>query len=277
MAYTEREVLRAYRGYLVRRRYAPGTIAARIAAARKWVADVDWQACDFREVERWVSEHRITAHSQRNVIGYLRAFYRWALREGLVEHDPTALVDAPRLPRLLPRPARDEHVAHVLAGADVELSAILGLMAGGGLRCCEVAGLRWSDVDLAAGSVHVLGKGSKERVVFLGADVLALVAGVDGVDGPVFPSVHGGHRSAARVSQMVCRAFRAAGYATTAHQLRHRAATAALAVPGADLLAVRDMLGHSSVSTTQGYTAVVPGRCAETSRAVRLPITDRAA
>jgi integrase/recombinase XerD len=270
-----RWVIRHYREYLVRRRYAKGTIAARVASARRWVTEVDaWQACDFHQVEDWVAGHHITAHSQRNVIGYLRAFYRWALREGLVEVDPTALVDSPRLPSLLPRPARDEHVAHVLADAGVELAAVLGLMAGGGLRCCEVAALRWVDVDLAAGSVHVMGKGSKERRVFLGPDVLALLAALDGVDGPVFPSpVHGGHRSAARVSQWVCKTFRAAGYPTPAHQLRHRAATAALAVPGADLLAVRDMLGHSSVSTTQGYTAVIPGRAAATSRAVRLPVS----
>ena len=117
------------------------------------------------------------------------------------------------------------------------------------------------------------GQGVEERRVYLGPEVVQLLAALDGVDGPVFPSpVYGGHRSAARISQVVCRAFRAAGYPTTAHQLRHRAATAALQVPGADLLAVRDMLGHSSVSTTQGYTAVVPGRAAATSRAVRMPL-----
>ena len=265
--------MRTYRDYLVRRRYAKGTIAARVATARRWIDGVEWRACDFRVVEGWIAEHRITAHSQRNTIGYLRAFYRWAMREGLVDVDPTALVDTPRLPSYLPRPARDEHVAHVVADADVELTAMVGLMACGGLRCCEVAALRWVDVDLSAGTVHLMGKGSKERVVHLGDDVVALLAGLDGVDGPVFPGQYGGHRSAARVSQMVCRAFRAAGYPTTAHQLRHRAATAALAVPGADLLAVRDMLGHSSVSTTQLYTAVVPGRAAATSRAVRMPVS----
>jgi site-specific recombinase XerD len=60
---------------------------------------------------------------------------------------------------------------------------------------------------------------------------------------------------------------------TRAHQLRHRCATTALAQPGADLLAVRDLLGHASVATTQVYTAVSPGRTAATSRALRLPTT----
>ncbi len=265
--------MRTYRAYLIGRRYAKGTVAARTACARRWISEVDdWRDTDFRRVEAWVFAHRVTAHSQRNEIGYLRAFYRWALREGLVVRDATALVDAPRVPSLLPRPARDAHIADVLVGAGVELTAIVALMACGGLRCCEVAALRWCDVDLHEGWVHVMGKGSKERRVFLNADVVALVAALDGVDGPVFPSpVTGGHRSAARVSQIVCKAFRGAGHPTTAHQLRHRAATSALAVPGADLLAVRDMLGHSSVSTTQGYTAVVPGRAAATSRAVTMP------
>ena len=222
-------------------------------------------------VETWIAGHKITAHSQRNTIGYLRAFYRWALREGLVDVDPTRSSTGRACPACC-RGRRDEHVAHVLGGAGAELTAIIDWMACGGLRCCEVAALSWCDVDLSAGSVRGMGKGSKERLVYLGDDVLALLAGLDGVAGPVFPGQDGGHRSAARVSQMVCRAFRAAGYPTTAHQLRHRAATTALQVPGADLLAVRDMLGHSSVSTTQGYTAVVPGRAAATSRAVRMPV-----
>jgi integrase/recombinase XerD len=268
-----RAVMAAYHQYMTRRRYSRSTIAARRATARRWLAGVDdWRATDFRTVEEWIDQQDVTPRSQRNMIGYLRAFSRWAMREGLVDVDPTALVDTPRLPTLLPRPARDEHIAHVLAGADAELAAIVGLMAAGGLRCIEVASLSWADVDLHVGCVDVVGKGTKHRRVFLSPSVLRLLAALDGAHGAVFPSpITGGHRSPARVSQIVCRAFREAGYPTTAHQLRHRAATAALQVPGADLLAVRDMLGHASVSTTQGYTAVTPGRAAATSRAVELP------
>jgi site-specific recombinase XerD len=270
----DRPVRVAYRAYMVRRHYARTTIDGRMARARRWMRDEPgWRATDFRRVEEWVAELGVAPRSQRNALVALRAFYRWALREGLTDTDPTALVDGPRLPVPIPRPARDEHIAHVLAGAGAELAAIIGLMSCGGLRCGEVAGLRWGDVDLAEGSVHVTGKGSRERRVFLGAESVALLAALDGIDGPVFPGIDGGHRQPARVSQLVGRAFRAAGYRTTAHQLRHRAATTALTVPGVDLLAVRDMLGHASVATTQGYTAVVPGLAARASRGVKMPVS----
>jgi integrase/recombinase XerD len=266
------DVVRDYRRYLVDRGYAPGTVAARVASARRWVAAVDWRAADFRDVERWVADHRVTARSQRNVIGYVRSFYRWAQREGLTDRDPSALVDAPRLPRYLPRPAAEAHIADVLAVTGAEVAAMVGLMSSAGLRCIEVARLRWSDVDLIEGTVRVVGKGTRERVVFLNPDPLRLLAALDGVAGPVFPSpITGGHRTPARISQIVNRAFRAAGYPTVAHQLRHRAATNALAAPGVGLGAVRDMLGHSSVSTTEGYAAILPGLAAIASRSVSLP------
>jgi len=89
--------------------------------------------------------------------------------------------------------------------------------------------------------------------------------------GAVFTGPTGARLTAARVSQRVSRGFVAIGSSTTAHQLRHRCATQALQQPGVDLLAVRDLLGHSSVATTQVYTAVVPGRTAAASRALSMP------
>ena len=135
------------------------------------------------------------------------------------------------------------------------------LMACGGLRCVEVAAPRLArrrPVGRLGASSTARGRRSNASCISLSADVVrALVTlrlASRNRNGAVFPGQRGGHRSAARVSQMVCKAFRAAGYPTTAHQLRHRAATTALQVPGADLLAVRDMLGHASVATTQIYT-----------------------
>jgi integrase/recombinase XerC len=92
-----------------------------------------------------------------------------------------------------------------------------------------------------------------------------------GRGGAVFVGQGGRRLSPARVSQRVGAAFAAQGLTTRAHQLRHRCATMALTMPDADLLAVRDLLGHANVATTQVYTAVVAGRTAATSRALRLP------
>ena len=88
--------------------------------------------------------------------------------------------------------------------------------------------------------------------------------------GAVFVGPTGRRMSPAAVSMYLARAFRRSGSTVRAHQLRHRCATTALAHCG-DLLAVRDLLGHSSVATTQIYTAVIPGRTAAASRALTMP------
>jgi integrase/recombinase XerC len=270
---------------MVARGYAPTTITARLGVAGDWV---QWRhgrlEAAYTDVERWADGRGVGAASTRNLHVMLRAFYRWAMRAGHVAADPTQLADRPRVPARLPRPAPEHDIARVYAASDVQVRAAIALMACAGLRCVECSRLDWSDVDLRAATVIVSGKGQRERLIDLSPDVtralatLAMAAppfssccqtsGVQG--GAVFVGQGGRRLSPARVSQWIARAFAAQGLTTRAHQLRHRCATMALQ-ESADLLAVRDLLGHANVSTTQVYTAVVPGRTAATSRALRLP------
>jgi site-specific recombinase XerD len=254
-----------------RRGYAQETVWARCSIAREWIARLDWRRATFRDVEQWLGERDRGPGGTRNLVANLRAWYRWAIREEMTEHDPTMLVDMPRIAQRLPRPAREEHVGHVLAAETPQTVAMIGLMAGAGLRCVEVSRLDWDDVDLRAGRIVVMGKGMKERQLELAPGVVRLLAALDGIAGPVFVGVRGGRLTPARVSQIVCTAFRCQGYSTTAHQLRHRFATTALLDPVADIMDVRDLLGHSSVATTQIYTRSVPGRAGLVSRALELP------
>ena len=156
--------------------------------------------------------------------------------------------------------------------ADPDVAAMVGLMACSGLRCVECCRLDWVDVNLLRAEAVVHGKGGHDRVVYLSGDCVRLLAALDGFDGPVFTSpTHGDRYSAHRLSQLVNEQFKACGHRVTAHQLRHRAATEALAGAAGDLLAVRDMLGHASVATTQLYTQVASRRTAQVARAVPLP------
>jgi site-specific recombinase XerD len=249
-----------------------------MAIARDWMAWTggDLAGATFHDVERWATGRNVSAGTTRNYHVALRGFYRWLRREGVVSHDPTELVDRPPTPRRLPRPAPEREIARLVARADVQLRAMLALMACGGLRCVECSRLDWCDVDLSAASVIVCGKGSRERLVSISGDVVTALAALALATagrpaGPVFVGPTGRRLSPARVSQRVARLAAARGSTVRAHQLRHRCATMALQQPGADLLAVRDLLGHASVSTTEGYTAVLPERTAAVSRALRLP------
>lgn len=266
-----------YRRYLHRRRYARATITGRISILDRWrrhVGHGGWRHATHHDVEAWVDSLDVSAAVQRNYVSMLRGFYRWANREGLCGIDPTALVDRPRMPHRLPRPAPDDEIAVVLGQADEQVRTMVALMAGGGLRCCEVAALTWPDTRICDGTVHVHGKGSKDRLVGLPPQVLVMLARLDrteaGSTGHVFRNRDGRPYSANRISRLVRLEFAKHGFTTVPHQLRHRAATAALAVDG-NLLAVRDFLGHSSVSTTQGYLKVVDGAAAATSSAITLP------
>jgi integrase/recombinase XerC len=256
---------------MIRRGYAHETIWARCSIAREWLARLDWRRATFRDVEQWLAERGRGPGGTRNLVANLRAWYRWAIREEMCQHDPTLLVDMPRLAQRLPRPAREEQIGHVLAGATPQTAAMIGLMAAAGLRCVEVSRLDWDDIDLRAGRIVVMGKGMKERALDVAPAVVRLLAALDGISGPVFLGVRGGRLTPARVSQIVCTAFRCQGYATVAHQLRHRFATTALLDPDADIMDVRDLLGHSNVATTQIYTKSVPGRSARVSRNLELP------
>lgn len=268
--------LAAYRRYMCGRGYARNTVWARLAVAREWVGRHPELQATYRDVERWIGEKALTPGSTRNLLVNLRALYRWTMREGQVAHDPTALVDRPAVPARLPRPAPERDIAGLVARSDTQLLALVTLMSCAGLRCVECSRLDWTDVDIPAGTVIVNGKGQRERLIDVSVDVVRAVAELRMAStgravGAVFVGPSGARLTPARVSQRVSRGFRAIGSTTTAHQLRHRCATQALQQTDGDLLAVRDLLGHASVSTTQIYTAVVPGRTAAASRALRIP------
>jgi site-specific recombinase XerD len=260
----------------MRQRYAANTINPRLMVAREWLARCpDPQAATYREVEEWIRDRALAASSTRNLLVCLRAFYRWLIREGLAVTDPTTLVGHPRIPRRLPRPAPERVVGRILLTSDVQLRSLFALQSCAGLRCVECSRLDWRDIDLDAGVIIVNGKGLVERSIDLSSDVIRTLRQLrlasTARSGAVFVGPSGRRLAPWRVSQLVNQAMHADGHAETAHQLRHRCATAALQVPGADLLAVRDLMGHASVATTQIYTQVIAGRTAATSRALQFP------
>ncbi len=201
----------------------------------------------------------------------LRTFYGWCRKSGRTQADPTAGLARPKVPKRLPDMLRPEEVAAVLeaVGGDEPYArrdrAVLELLYSSGLRVSELAGLDVASVDLAEGTVRVVGKGNKERQVPVGRPAIAAVArwlevrgGVRGAAGPALFLGPSGRRFGDRQVRTVLRraALRAGlGRRAYPHLLRHCFATHLLE-NGADLRSIQELLGHASLSTTQRYTQV---------------------
>jgi len=213
----------------------------------------------------------------------VRALHRFALDEGIVDHDPTEELTSNRVPQGIPKALTEAEVTALLGAVSGEDPralrdrAVLETLYAGGLRIAELVGLDRADVDLTDGLVRAFGKGRKERVVPIGRVARAaldeyLRRGRPELEGrrrrldqragdPVFLNVRGG-----RLSRQACwRIVRDAGVRAglgdglSPHVLRHSCATHMLD-HGADIRVVQELLGHASLSTTQIYTKVSPER-----------------
>jgi integrase/recombinase XerC len=262
----------SFRAWMRRRDLAAGTIEKRCSVVRRWW---DFIGSPFEaapvDVDRWLDElEPMVSSSRYGVVSHLHAFYRWAMREGLTATDPTALVDRPRLRQRLPRPIHPTDLDVALLTAGVEMRCALLLAATSGLRCVEIARLRWDDVH--DGRARVLGKGSRERVVPLHpvtVEQLEHVSrrGVHVLEGWQAAAGHPG----LRVSQLANAHLRSLGISSTMHSLRHYAGTEALRASGGNLRQVQDLLGHASPATTALYAALDPTELVSVVAGIRVP------
>ena len=216
----------------------------------------------------------------------LRAFFRFLVREGRVESDPTSTLGAPTQPRSLPKAIAIDDVERLLDMPANDLlgrrdRAILEVLYGTGLRISELAALDVDDVDLDAGSVLVRsGKGKKARVVPIGragrravgdyltlsrpALTMRLSGGPASHRAALFLNARGGRLSRQGCWKILTGYARAAGIEerVSPHTLRHSFATHMLDA-GADIRVVQELLGHASLTTTQVYTLVSTERLRE--------------
>ena len=201
----------------------------------------------------------------------LKAFFKFLVRRGHLEIDPSESLRAPKAPKRSPRFLSAEDTERLLSVSEghspiaVRDRAILEIAYGAGLRVSEVCGINLADLDLDSATVRIRGKGNKERIVPIGR--LAIVSleawlalrtqvGEGGDTSAVFRNWRGGRLSTRSVQRLVAkgRALCVQGGATP-HWLRHACATHMLS-SGADLRAIQELLGHASLSTTQKYTHV---------------------
>jgi len=247
------------------------------------------EEADQATLRRFLAQQHALGYARASIarrVGAIHTFYRWAADTGRIEQDPSLLLGRPKVASRLPTVLRVGEAAALMEapasieGEDPQVAAvrlrdeaILELLYGSGLRVSEVTTLTLEGLDLDGGRVHVLGKGSKERRVPLSEYAIGALRAWLATGRPILATVPTAALFVNRKHKpMGPRDVRAMvdGYAgdllpgrrVGPHTLRHSFATHLLE-GGADIRAVQELLGHSSVATTQRYTHVSRSRLFE--------------
>lgn len=246
--------------------------AQELARFSRWLVELGhaWQQLEPAKLKQYVRTKAHLGHSSRsNMLCTLRTFYRWAVEQEYISVSPAVGLKTPRRPHPLPRALTLDQVRQVVAhvraceGRTARRDEALILTAlYTGLRACELARLRWHDVDLSAGVINIaLSKMGKGRSVPIHGDLVkqlrswrAEQAGAD--HWPCF-SLDGESLVAARAGKVAARVSSASGVRFTAHILRHTFATWSLRKSG-NLYAVSKTLGHAQVAQTEIYVSADP-------------------
>ncbi len=247
----------------------------------------EWEEVDRIVIRKYLSVlHRKNKRSSiARKISTLRSFFRYLIREKLVSSNPAKAVSTPKVEKTLPTTLTVDEAFRLMGSPDKLLKgvseeeakksalrdcAILELLYSSGLRVGELVGLNLKHLDLHLGIVRVMGKGRKERIVPIGDKAIeALKAylnrrGDPESEAPLFVNLRGGRLTSRSVARLVKKYTRASGIVrkVSPHSLRHSFATHLLDA-GADIREIQEMLGHASLSTTQRYIHLSPGKLME--------------
>lgn len=266
--------LRASRG-------SPHTVRAYGADLAQLAEHLEGEFDRFNEdhLRTYLRRFAPTSVTRARKLSTLRGFSRYLRDQGVLEADPTELLEAPMRRRPLPKSLSQSQAEVLLDQTSSGKTprrdrALLELLYSAGLRASEVVGLNRDDLDLATGIARVRGKGNKERLaLFGGAARRALEEYLAGdrcepLDGKaLFTNEKGGRLTSRTVQNVIKRWAMQAGLPAevTPHTLRHSFATHLLD-GGADLKVVQQLLGHASLATTQIYTHVSVERLREAVR-----------
>jgi integrase/recombinase XerD len=221
---------------------------------------------------RWIHELGMSSGSQARIISGIRAFFRYLILEGVIRSNPSELLESPKLGRKLPETLSVEEIERIIGAIDLSRpegernKAILEVLYGCGLRVSELVNLKISDIHFNEGFLSITGKGNKQRLVPLGnmanKQVRIYLQQVrvnkpikKGSEDYVFLNKNGARMSRVMVFYIIKELAEKAGIRKkiSPHTFRHSFATH-LVEGGADLRAVQEMLGHSSIMTTEIYT-----------------------
>lgn len=269
---------------LARENVSEHTLRAYAADLRQFVeyftppegAPPEPRAIDPLALREWLGalyREKLAAVTMRRKLAAVRGFFRYLLRQGLVDRNVARLVRTPKAPKTLPRTPSEEQTNTLLddvAAGKLERPhpardrALFETLYGCGLRISELAGLNLNDLDLTERWALIRGKGRKERQVPLGSKAAEALVRYLAERSPASPEEtavflnHRGRRLTDRGARGIVKLYAtllAGDPSLHPHSFRHAYATHLLSA-GADLRAIQELLGHARLSTTQKYTHV---------------------
>jgi len=248
--------------------------------------DVEIEKVDRIGIRKYLSFlHRKNKKSSiARKISALRSFFKYLVREQVIPSNPAKSVSTPKVEKTLPTTLTVDEAFRLMESPQsifekssegskergLRDRAILELLYSSGLRVSELVGLNSNQLDLDLGIVRVMGKGRKERIVPVGRKAVESLEayleerGMLKGEEPIFVNFLGGRLTARSVGRLIKKYTRHSGIfrKISPHSLRHTFATHLLDA-GADIREIQEMLGHSSLSTTQRYTHVSMGKLME--------------
>jgi len=223
---------------------------------------------------RWIAEMGMSASSQARILSGIKAFYKYLILEEVIDHDPTQLIEGPKIGLKLPDTLSTEEIDKLISFIDLSHpqgprnKAIIETLYGCGLRVSELINLKLTNWYQKDGFIKVIGKGNKERLVPMGKiteNILKIYVNevrchqqiVKGFEDYIFLNRFGKSLTRVSIFNIVKELSEISGNKKniSPHTFRHSFATE-LIKRGADLRAVQEMLGHQSISTTQLYTHI---------------------
>jgi integrase/recombinase XerD len=275
-------LLRNYEGFLkLEKGLSPNSIDAYLRDIHKLIQYLDLKQIGagpeelghqhLHEYLVWISELGLSARSQARMLSGLKAFYHYLLIEDLVDKDPTALLEGPKLERKLPEVLSVKEIDALMSRIDLSKpegrrnKAMLETLYSCGLRVSELLELKITNIYRAEGFIRIIGKGDKERLVPVSQTALKEIEFYmpdrnamqiqPGYEDVLFLNRRGKMLSRVMVFTIIKDLARAAGIkkSISPHTFRHSFATH-LVDGGADLRAIQEMLGHESITTTEIYT-----------------------
>ncbi len=227
---------------------------------------------DLKSFLKWINLQGMSPHTQARTLSGIKAFFKYLLLEHLIQTDPSALIESPKLSRKLPDTLSLPEINSLIDAIDLSKpegmrnKAMLEMLYGCGLRVSELVSLKISNLFLDIDLIKIIGKGNKERLVPIGGEAVkylkiwlqTLRVHVEikpGKEDFVFLNRRGSPLSRVMVFLIIKNLATQIGLKKkiSPHTFRHSFATH-LIEGGADLRAVQEMLGHESITTTEIYT-----------------------